>query len=172
MRRRACGLPLEAVSGSIEARGGKERGRGVPVNTVRWEDGKLTIIDQTLLPVEYKEVRLGCLAEVWDAIKTLKVRGAPAIGISAAFGVLVGLGEKRPADVAGVVQAVRESADYLAERLNSRMEARDDTDTFDPDSYEHFYSTPWYVEEFHRIAFGDAVKKTYIDAVDVGRQFG
>lgn len=87
----------------------------MPVETIRWtDDGHLDIIDQTLLPTEFKRITLDTLAEVWDAIKQLKVRGAPAIGVCAAFGVLVGVREKAPADVAGVVEAVRESAAYLA----------------------------------------------------------
>ena len=87
----------------------------VPVETVRWtSDGGLEVVDQTLLPTEFKRIRLDTLAGVWDAIKQLKVRGAPAIGVCAAFGVLVGIREKAPKDAAGVVQAVQESADYLA----------------------------------------------------------
>ena len=86
----------------------------MPVETLRWRDGRLTIIDQTLLPVTFKEITLDTLEEVWEAIKTLRVRGAPAIGVCAAFGVLVGIKQKKPTNVAGVVAAVHESADYLA----------------------------------------------------------
>lgn len=52
--------------------------------------GHLQLIDQTLLPVEYRE--LGCTTAeiVWEAIKSLRVRGAPAIGVAAAYGVVVG----------------------------------------------------------------------------------
>ena len=70
----------------------------MPVETLRWRDGRLTIIDQTLLPVTFKEITLDTLEEVWEAIKALRVRGAPAIGVCAAFGVLVGIKQKKPAD--------------------------------------------------------------------------
>lgn len=86
----------------------------MPVDTVHWRDGKLTIIDQTLLPTTFKHITLNTLADVWEAIKVLRVRGAPAIGVCAAFGVLVGLREKKPKDVPGVIKAVHESAEYLA----------------------------------------------------------
>jgi len=86
----------------------------MPVETLHWRDGRLTIIDQTLLPVTFKEIPLDTLEEVWEAIKTLRVRGAPAIGVCAAFGVLVGIKQKKPADAAGVIAAVHESAAYLA----------------------------------------------------------
>lgn len=84
------------------------------VATLRWRDGRLTIIDQTLLPATFKEIPLDTLEAVWEAIKVLRVRGAPAIGVCAAFGVLVGVKQKNPADASGVIAAVHESADYLA----------------------------------------------------------
>jgi len=86
----------------------------MPVETLRWQDGQLTLIDQTLLPLTFKEITLDTLEEVGEAIKALRVRGAPAIGVCAAFGVLVGIKQKKPTDVAGVVAAVHESAEYLA----------------------------------------------------------
>ncbi|NLO47662.1 MAG: S-methyl-5-thioribose-1-phosphate isomerase [Clostridiales bacterium] len=50
-------------------------------------DDSLTIIDQTLLPNELKILRLKTLEDIWEAIKTLRVRGAPAIGAAAACGI-------------------------------------------------------------------------------------
>jgi len=81
---------------------------------VVWRNGQLIIIDQTLLPNAHVHKTLKTLAEVWEAIKVLRVRGAPAIGVCAAFGVLVGMREKQPKDVAGALAAIRASADYLA----------------------------------------------------------
>ena len=52
--------------------------------------GHLRLIDQTLLPVEYRELDLTSVEAVWEAIKSLRVRGAPAIGVAAAYGVVVG----------------------------------------------------------------------------------
>lgn len=81
---------------------------------IRWHERRLTIIDQTLLPAVLKNVELSTLLDVWDAIQMLRVRGAPAIGCCAAFGVLVGLREKAPADVAAARKIAQESAQYLA----------------------------------------------------------
>lgn len=78
--------------------------------TLHWENGALRIIDQTLLPGETRYIELSTAEAVWEAIKSLRVRGAPAIGVCAAYGVLVGLRGKEPMDAAAV-QAV---ADYLA----------------------------------------------------------
>jgi methylthioribose-1-phosphate isomerase len=62
--------------------------------TLRWAgdvDGHLVIIDQTLLPGETKELSCRDVDCVFEAIRSLRVRGAPAIGIAAAYGACVGL---------------------------------------------------------------------------------
>lgn len=61
---------------------------------MRWNggtDGFLTLIDQTRLPVEFVEIECRTVEDVWEAIKMLRVRGAPAIGCAAAYGVVIGL---------------------------------------------------------------------------------
>ncbi len=63
-------------------------------HTLRWEgdaSGTLSLIDQTLLPAEYVEIACSTVESVWEAIKVLRVRGAPAIGVAAAYGVVTGL---------------------------------------------------------------------------------
>jgi len=55
--------------------------------SVRYEKGKVIMIDQTLLPGEFKTIELTTVDQVAEAIVTMKVRGAPAIGASAAFGL-------------------------------------------------------------------------------------
>ncbi|MGE4318825.1 MAG: S-methyl-5-thioribose-1-phosphate isomerase [Deferribacterales bacterium] len=57
--------------------------------TLRWENEKLIIIDQTKLPNEYTEKTLHTREDVYLAIKKLEVRGAPAIGIAGAYGLCV-----------------------------------------------------------------------------------
>lgn len=53
------------------------------------ENKSLVIIDQTLLPYETKIIELTEAQEIWDAIYLLKVRGAPAIGVAAGFGIYI-----------------------------------------------------------------------------------
>ena len=69
---------------------------------VLWREDKLIIIDQTLLPGEERYIELKNTEEVVEAIKKLRVRGAPAIGVCAAYGLYVALRERmragRPAD--------------------------------------------------------------------------
>jgi len=57
--------------------------------TLKFEHGKLSILDQTLLPCEEKYIELDNIQDVYDAIKTLKLRGAPAIGVGAAYGAVI-----------------------------------------------------------------------------------
>jgi methylthioribose-1-phosphate isomerase len=63
------------------------------IKAVEWVDGKLVLLDQTLIPVEEKYLHLSEVDAVIDAIKRLAVRGAPAIGVAGAYGVVVALDE-------------------------------------------------------------------------------
>jgi methylthioribose-1-phosphate isomerase len=87
------------------------------LRTLRWAGGvrgHLALIDQTLLPMECKELDCCDVETVWEAIRSLRVRGAPAIGIAAAYGVCVGLQTAldKPADV--LHARIREVVKYLA----------------------------------------------------------
>lgn len=81
---------------------------------VIWKDQRLFILDQTLLPGEKKEIELSTAQAVWDAIKTLQVRGAPAIGACAAYGYIVSIREQAPADASGFRAVAAEVNEYLA----------------------------------------------------------
>ena len=64
------------------------------IETLSWHGdrfGTLKMIDQTLLPTEFKVIECRNVETVWEAIKMLRVRGAPAIGIAAAYGVCIGI---------------------------------------------------------------------------------
>lgn len=57
------------------------------LRTVKWEGGKVILIDQTKLPIKLSYVECKDHFELADAIKKMVVRGAPAIGVAAAMGV-------------------------------------------------------------------------------------
>src|ERR671912_1162621 len=65
-------------------------------SAVAWRDGRLEIVDQTLLPERLAVVGLTSVAEVVEALRRLAVGGAPAIGVAGAFGVVLGLAEAGP----------------------------------------------------------------------------
>ncbi|MBA3513972.1 MAG: S-methyl-5-thioribose-1-phosphate isomerase, partial [Pyrinomonadaceae bacterium] len=60
------------------------------IKTVEWTNEGVRMIDQRLLPTEEKYLTLRTCEEVAEAIKQMVVRGAPAIGVSAAFGLALG----------------------------------------------------------------------------------
>ena len=85
-------------------------------------NGCLDLLDQTLLPTEFRRIDCRTIETVWEGIKMLRVRGAPAIGVSAAYGVCVGLqtvfhnpdgSRKTPSEDEFYARLV-EVADYLA----------------------------------------------------------
>lgn len=88
-----------------------------PVETLRWVGdcgGHLRLVDQTLLPVEFVEIECRDVETLWEAIKMLRVRGAPAIGIAAAYGVCLGLGTVAGNDEAAFFARLDEVTEYLA----------------------------------------------------------
>jgi methylthioribose-1-phosphate isomerase len=84
-----------------------------PLASVRWDDDAVVIIDQRRLPLELVESRLASVADVVEAIRTLAVRGAPAIGIAAAYGLVVGLDEARPASGSAALAALARLEDEI-----------------------------------------------------------
>ncbi len=78
-----------------------------PERIVRLEPDAVVVLDQRLLPVEEVELRCGTAAEVAEAIKTLAVRGAPAIGVAAAYGLA--LAAARGDDLAEADRILRSS---------------------------------------------------------------
>ncbi|MFE7797780.1 S-methyl-5-thioribose-1-phosphate isomerase [Nocardia sp. NPDC057440] len=79
-----------------------------------WDDGALVTIDQRGLPHEVRELRLTTVDQIIDAIRVLAIRGAPAIGIAGAFGVVIATAANT---VDGVVDVARVQAD--AERITA-----------------------------------------------------
>lgn len=63
------------------------------VNPITWKNDHVVLIDQTCLPEEYKTVEISSYEEMAVAIKTMIVRGAPAIGVSVAYGMYLGARE-------------------------------------------------------------------------------
>jgi methylthioribose-1-phosphate isomerase len=76
---------------------------------VRWADGRLILLDQTLLPGREAERACATWEEVAEAIRTLVVRGAPAIGVAAAFGLVLAARASR-AETVGALAADLETA--------------------------------------------------------------
>ncbi|MFH1593705.1 MAG: S-methyl-5-thioribose-1-phosphate isomerase [Candidatus Omnitrophota bacterium] len=89
----------------------------MPVPTIEWKNNRVKIIDQTLLPNKLKFVYCDSAGDVWRVIRTMKIRGAPAIGVAAAFGVYLGVKDKK----ANILKAIDKTTMYLS---TSRPTAR------------------------------------------------
>jgi methylthioribose-1-phosphate isomerase len=81
--------------------------------SVRWENGELYFLDQTKLPLEIIEEKQNDVEQVWHSIKSLKVRGAPAIGIAGAYGLLVAMRDKLNLSTDVFLQELTTQAAYL-----------------------------------------------------------
>ena len=84
------------------------------VPTVEWKDGAVRLLDQSKLPAVVEFLDCRDYQVVADAIRTLKVRGAPAIGVTAAMGVALGAQAVHTTDYSSFAQAVIKICDELA----------------------------------------------------------
>ena len=86
----------------------------MPTPTIEWVDGSVRLIDQTLLPNELKQIYCVDVECVWEAIKSLRVRGAPAIGIAGALGTVLGIWNSKTSRYSDFAVELHEVTDYLA----------------------------------------------------------
>jgi methylthioribose-1-phosphate isomerase len=98
------------------------------VRAIDWDEGEVVIIDQTRLPHEEVTLRLQGPDQVAEAITTLRVRGAPALGVAGALGVALAAARaaERGTDVA---EAVRDAAALLAATRPTAVNLRRGVDT-------------------------------------------
>ena len=78
-----------------------DRGKQLAFKTLEWTGEKLILIDQTRLPIEEIYLEYSDYREVATAIKTMVVRGAPAIGVTAAYGLALAARELAASELAG-----------------------------------------------------------------------
>ncbi len=81
---------------------------------VQWEDDHVRLLDQTRLPAEEVWLTLKSWREIAEAIRTLRVRGAPAIGVTAAMGVALAALESRASDINGLLADLDQALKGLA----------------------------------------------------------
>lgn len=80
---------------------------------MHFDEGKLTLLDQTRLPGEEVYIEIETKEDMWDAIYHLKVRGAPAIGVAAAYGLYVDALKYEGDYVPEFLEHVKSGAKYL-----------------------------------------------------------
>jgi methylthioribose-1-phosphate isomerase len=93
---------------------------------LRWEDGELLVLDQRRLPAEESWIRCRSAEQVTECIRSMAVRGAPAIGLAAAYGMaLAARAGEDPATAAGSLRDARPTAVNLAWAVERALEADD-----------------------------------------------
>lgn len=91
------------------------------IRTIDWKNNKIRIIDQTKLPRQLVYVDIGNLKDLWQVIKIMRVRGAPALGAAAALGMYLGIKDYAGTDWHGFSRKLNRTAKYIA---SSRPTAR------------------------------------------------
>ncbi len=84
------------------------------IDTIKWVNHAARIIDQTKLPGSLVYIDCRDVDTMWHAIKRLSVRGAPAIGVAAAFGVLLGIQHYKDENRGIFLKLFHKTCDYLA----------------------------------------------------------
>jgi methylthioribose-1-phosphate isomerase len=97
----------------IASIGGISMAQETFVTPIEWMHDHIRIIDQTRLPVELRFEECRKVKDVWMAIKKLKVRGAPLIGIAGALGFLLGMTQAKAKTGAALQKSARDLAVYL-----------------------------------------------------------
>jgi methylthioribose-1-phosphate isomerase len=83
--------------------------------TIFWESQGIVLVDQTKLPDEYKLVRVSTIDQLVDAIRKLKVRGAPALGAAGAYGIALAAHETKEYSVTRLKAQLRLAAKSIVE---------------------------------------------------------
>src|SRR6266480_3653798 len=97
---------------------------GKSLEPIRWRDGVLQVVDQTLLPARLTYVRLRNVGQVCAAIKTMKVRGAPLIGVVGAFGLVHAVKKIRTHTLVDARDQLRKWPDALIQTMPTGVNLR------------------------------------------------
>jgi methylthioribose-1-phosphate isomerase len=91
------------------------------IRTIDWKNNRVRIIDQTRLPQRLVYINISSLKDLWQAIKTMQVRGAPALGAAAGLGVYLGIKDYPDSDWLGFRRQLHAVSKYIG---SSRPTAR------------------------------------------------
>jgi len=111
--------------------------------TVRWRKNNVELIDQRVLPEKMKYVRCRYARDIESAIRTMKVRGAPAIGITGAYGVYLGVRNSGAKNFKNFEKDIKKTIKYLGA---SRPTAR---------------NLFWALERMHEVAIKNKEKSVF-----------
>src|SRR5882672_6499218 len=102
----------------------REMAEGAGIEPIRWKGDSLELLDQRLLPEKLVYLKCKNAAEVAQAIRDMVVRGAPAIGCAAAFGVVLGQGSEESFQVLAASRPTAVNLFWALERMRKAKNLR------------------------------------------------
>ena len=88
--------------------------KSIPNRAVEWRDGQLYLLDQRILPEQVDFLHIDSVVSAHDAIKSMVVRGAPAIGVTAAYAVVLSAQNHDGLDHSECTNGIEKDIDFLA----------------------------------------------------------
>jgi len=88
--------------------------KGCPLEIIAWHNGRIRLLDQTRLPGEEVYLEIGDVAGLAAAIREMRIRGAPALGVAAAYGLALAASASPAVDCDGLLAELRRAAETLA----------------------------------------------------------
>lgn len=138
------------------------------MKTIQWRKNRVRIIDQTRLPLKLVYLDLDNLKSMWWAIRKLKVRGAPAIGIAAAFGVALGMRNCRARTFVEFKKELRRVTNYLRKARPTAVNLFWALERMERQVFAHHHRSPSFLKE---LLLKEALKITQEDR-ETCRQMG
>ncbi len=86
----------------------------LPLEIIAWNDGKVRLLDQTRLPEEEAYLEIGDVTDLAAAIREMRIRGAPALGVAAAYGLALAAAAGPATSFDGLLEDLRRAAEVLA----------------------------------------------------------
>ena len=80
---------------------------------IKYSESGLAVLDQTRLPGEEIYIKIENKEDIWEAIYHLKVRGAPAIGVAASYGLCIEAGRFEGDSISEFIRFTKEAAAYI-----------------------------------------------------------
>ncbi|MFQ5633146.1 MAG: S-methyl-5-thioribose-1-phosphate isomerase, partial [bacterium] len=140
----------------------------MPVTTIEWIENKIRMIDQTLLPNELVHLEIDDVEVLGEAIKSLRVRGAPAIGVAAAFGMIIGIQNAPEEDKKLFFETLAKTGAYLKSTRPTAVNLAWAVDRLSGVAYKHKEKS---VVELKKILFDQAMR-IYQEDRQINRKIG
>lgn len=135
--------------------------------TIRWHAGAVEIIDQRALPAKEVYLKLHTVEDLAQAIKTLAIRGAPALGVAGAMGIALSAQTSTAADLDSLKKDIERDADFLAVTRPTAVNLRWGIDQLLPSVRSHAGSTEQLKEKLIT-----AASKILEDDIRINRTMG